>query len=62
MINSFLASNYEEVSYDVFYRDVFPVGSFEKKGIMEDGKYKGIAVSIASVIFLPVRILHSSSS
>ena len=48
MINSFLASNYEEVSYDVFYRDVFPVGSFEKKGIMEDGKYNGIAVSIAS--------------
>ena len=38
MINSFLASNYEEVSYDVFYRDVFPVGSFEKKGIIEDGK------------------------
>lgn len=48
MINSFLASNYEEVSYDVFYRDIFPVGSFEKKGVMEDGKYNGIAVSIAS--------------
>lgn len=49
MINSFLVSNYDEVSFDVFYRDVFPVGSFEKKGVMEDGKYNGIAVSIASV-------------
>ena len=32
----------------IFYRDIFPVGSFEKKGVMEDGKYNGIAVSIAS--------------
>lgn len=37
---------YAEVSYMDFYRDLFPVGSFEKKGIYEDGKYNGIAVSI----------------
>jgi hypothetical protein len=42
-----LAATYEEVSYDVFYRDVFPVGSFETRGVYEQGKYNGIAVSIS---------------
>lgn len=41
-----LGSSYGEVSYMDFYRDVFPEGSFEKKGIFVDGKYNGIAVSI----------------
>lgn len=41
-----LEALYEEVSYMDFYRDLFPVGSFEKKGVYEDGKYNGIAVSI----------------
>lgn len=43
-----LAYSYDEVYYIDFYRDIFPVGSFEKKGIYEDGKYNGIAVSIAT--------------
>lgn len=29
-----------------FYRDIFPVGSFEKKGVYVDGQYNGIAVSV----------------
>jgi len=46
VISEYLENNYEEVSYEVFYRDLFPVGSFEKKGVFEDGKYNGIAISI----------------
>lgn len=41
-----LAATFPEVSYMDFYRSLFPVGSFEKKGIYETGKYNGIAVSI----------------
>lgn len=37
---------YPEVHYMDFYRDVFPIGSFEERGIYENGKYNGIAVSI----------------
>ena len=48
MINEYLENNYEEVSYDVFYRELFPVGSFEEKGVYEEGKYNGIAVSIGT--------------
>ena len=42
-----LAETYNEVSYMAFYRDIFPVGSFEERGVYEDGKYNGIAVAIA---------------
>lgn len=42
-----LENTYNEVAYDEFYRDIFPVGSFEKKGVYEDGKYNGIAVAIS---------------
>lgn len=41
-----LSALYEEVSYTDFYRDIFPVGSFEQRGVYEDGKYNGIAVVI----------------
>lgn len=37
---------YDEINYIDFYRDIFPVGSFEEKGVYEDGKYNGIAVTI----------------
>ncbi len=46
-IAALLATSYDEVSYMDFYRDVFPEGSFEKRGIYEDGRYNGIAVSIS---------------
>lgn len=41
-----LSAYADEVHYMDFYRDIFPVGSFEEKGIYEDGKYNGIAVSV----------------
>ena len=41
-----LDSQYEEVGYEAFYDDLFPAGSFEDKGVYEEGKYNGIAVSI----------------
>lgn len=41
-----LEATYDEIDYVDFYRDIFPEGSFEKRGVYEDGKYNGIAVSI----------------
>lgn len=38
--------SFSEVSPLDFYRDIFPVGSFEKKGVYVDGQYNGIAVSV----------------
>lgn len=45
-IASALEASFDEVSYMDFYRAIFPVGSFEVRGVYEDGKYNGIAVSI----------------
>ena len=42
----FLEKHFQEVGYKEFYRDIFPVGTFENKGKYEDGKYNGIAVEI----------------
>lgn len=42
-----LAASFDEVYYTEFYRDLFPLGEFERKGIYEDGKYNGIAVAVA---------------
>ena len=39
-------SLFSEVSPFDFYRDIFPVGSFEQKGVYKDGQYNGIAVSV----------------
>lgn len=41
-----LESQFDEVHYLDFYRDIFPEGSFEECGVYEDGKYNGIAVTI----------------
>lgn len=46
-LESALAAKFDEISYMDFYRDLFSVGSFEEKGVYENGKYNGIAVSIA---------------
>lgn len=32
----------------VFYRDLFPVGSFEEKGVYEQGRYNGIIIELAA--------------
>lgn len=39
---TYLEEHLKEVSASDFYRDIFPVGSFEQKGVYEDGKYNGI--------------------
>lgn len=40
------SSLFSEVSPFDFYRDIFPIGSFEQKGVYQDGQYNGIAVSV----------------
>ena len=47
--NTWLDANYERVEPHVFYREIFPVGSFERKGHFEDGKGNGIGISILDV-------------
>ena len=44
--NEHLEKLYEKVDPFVFYRELFPVGSFERKGHLEDGKANGIAITI----------------
>lgn len=41
-----LQSNFEAVDFLDFYRDIFPIGSFEERGVYEHGRYNGIAVCI----------------
>lgn len=49
LINALTESfKFLEVDPITFYRDIFPVGSFEQKGIYEDGKYNGIAVAVGT--------------
>lgn len=43
-----LESIFDEVTSVDFYRDIFPVGSFEERGLYEDGKYNGIVVAIGN--------------
>ena len=45
---SALENSFTEIYASDFYRDIFPIGSFEEKGVYEKGKYNGIAVSIIS--------------
>jgi hypothetical protein len=46
IIGDYLDKIYDHVSYKKFYRDIFPVGSFQQKGVYERGKYNGIVVEI----------------
>lgn len=46
IIGDYLDKIYDPVSYKKFYRDIFPVGSFQQKGVYERGKYNGIVVEI----------------
>lgn len=41
-----LSERFSEVNPLTFYRDLFPEGSFEKKGVFVDGQYNGIAVEV----------------
>ena len=44
--NEHLAKFLEPVTPFEFYREIFPVGSFERKGHFEDAKGNGIAVTV----------------
>lgn len=44
--NTHLSTYYEEVTPMEFYRDIFSVGSFERKGRYEDQKPNGIVIDI----------------
>lgn len=46
MKNEWMGQFYEEVSPRDFYRDVFPEGSFERRGCMEDSKSNGVVTVI----------------
>ena len=48
ILTTYLEQFYEEVDYKDFYRDIFPIGSFEKKGVFEKGKYNGIIVEVTN--------------
>lgn len=43
-----LAETFPEVEPLAFYRDLFPLGSLDKRGAMTKGKYCGIAVQVES--------------
>lgn len=45
-LEKLLEQKFPEVDYRTFYRELFPVGSFEDKGVYEDGKYNGIALQL----------------
>lgn len=49
-ITDYLYQYYDEVTPKEFYRDIFPKGSLEKKGVYETGKYNAIAVEISKKI------------
>lgn len=44
--NILLRDRFKEVNYMEFYRDIFPSGSFERKGKYNDSKGNGIAIVI----------------
>nr|CDL66141.1 unnamed protein product [uncultured bacterium] len=43
---AYLEQNFPEVGPSEFYRELFPEGELERKGVYETGKYCGIAVQI----------------
>ena len=46
LLTKYLETYFDEVNYKEFYRDIFPIGSFEEKGVYEKGKYNGIIVEV----------------
>lgn len=44
--NEWLDAHYERIEPHAFYREIFPVGSFERKGHFEDEKGNGVGISV----------------
>lgn len=47
-MTAWLEKYFDEVEPKEFYREIFPVGSFQKKGVQITGEYNGILVSVTS--------------
>lgn len=45
-IRDYLAERFEEIDAKSFYREIFPEGELEHKGIYETGKYNALAVEL----------------
>ena len=54
--NEHLAKFLEPVTPFEFYREIFPVGSFERKGHFEDAKGNGIAVTVPKAAGIALEI------
>lgn len=52
-----LENVYEEVRPDIFYRELFPIGSFEQRGVYDPPKCNGIALTIKKESKRPVHHL-----
>ena len=46
LLTEYLLHHYYEVRPIDFYRDIFPSGELQEKGIYEKGKYNAIAVEV----------------
>ncbi len=44
--NEWLDAHYERIEPHAFYREIFPVGSFEREGHWEDAKGNGIGITV----------------
>ena len=44
--NAWLDAHYERLEPHAFYREIFPVGSFEREGHWEDAKGNGIGITV----------------
>ena len=44
--NEWLDAHYERIEPHAFYREIFPVGSFEREGRWEDAKGNGIGITV----------------
>lgn len=48
LLMAYLSTYYDEVTPREFYREIFPVGSLEKRGEYVQGKYTAIAVAVTN--------------
>lgn len=53
-VSELLDFGFDEVCALDFYRDIFPLGELQKKGVYEEGKYCGIAVEIIQTESKPI--------
>ena len=48
LLTEYLLHHYDEVGPIDFYRDIFPTGELQEKGVYEKGKYNAIAVEVTN--------------